>query len=96
MTYRLSDRAGSDLDSILYQGLGSFGERQALAYYNALIETLEAIGRTPEIHRVRRELSEPMRVAPFGSHVILYDVDENGIVMILSIRHGRENWQALS
>ena len=42
--------------------------------------------------RLRSELSPPMRVHPCGSHVILYVVDVERGVVIVRVRHGREDW----
>ena len=93
MSYRLSERADRDLDQILYQGLIRFGESQALAYYDALIEFLGVLATMPEAYRNRMEFKHPIRVAPFRQHVVIYDLDDEQIT-ILTIRHGSENWQA--
>lgn len=42
--------------------------------------------------RLRTEITPPLRVLAHRSHVILYGVDQDGVAIILRIRHGREDW----
>lgn len=52
------------------------------------------LGQNPQMVRERSEISPPVRVYPCGSHVIVYILDHSGEVLILRVRHGREDWQA--
>ncbi|WP_232716524.1 type II toxin-antitoxin system RelE/ParE family toxin [Epibacterium ulvae] len=54
-------------------------------------ESISIIADTPELARLRFEISPPVRIHHVESHVIVYLTDECG-VRILRIRHHRENW----
>ena len=41
--------------------------------------------------RERSELSPPVRAHPCGSHVILYTIEPDGI-LIVRVRHERKDW----
>ncbi|WP_438985218.1 type II toxin-antitoxin system RelE/ParE family toxin [Aequoribacter sp.] len=40
----------------------------------------------------RFELSPPVRVHPFRSHIIIYTQENNGDIFIVRVRHSREDW----
>ncbi len=91
MSYQLTKKAEEDLISIAERGIELFGERQAQFYHNALFELFEVISANPKMARERSKLSPPVRVHPFKAHVIIYQIDGDGI-SIIRIRHGREDW----
>jgi len=91
MIYRLTQEAEEDLISIAERGIELFGERQTKLYHNALFELFEVISTSPKMARERSELSPPMRVHPFKVHVVIYQIEGDG-VSIVRIRHGREDW----
>ena len=96
VSYELSARADQDLSDILRYGLQEFGERRAVAYFNALLETIEQIGAMPQAYMLRDVGGLQIRVAPHSVHVILYEIQESGTAFILTIRGARENWQGYS
>ena len=91
MNYQLTREAEEDLVSIAERGIELFGERQAQFYHNALFDLFEVISANPKIARERNELSPPVRVHPFKAHVVIYQIEGDG-VSIIRIRHGREDW----
>lgn len=52
------------------------------------------IDRYPRIARLRQEIDDATRGFPVGVHIIFYQVDDADDVLILRIRHGREDWLA--
>jgi len=94
MSYKLTGKAEDDVVSIYLEGLKTFGEAQAERYHLELEGVFEAIGHSPYLARERRELSPPMRVHPHGSHIIIYLVDAAKNVLIVRVRHAREDWVA--
>jgi toxin ParE1/3/4 len=44
--------------------------------------------------RERLEITPPVRIHPFRSHLIVYIVDDNNDVFIVRIRHEHEDWQS--
>ncbi|MEM9578042.1 MAG: type II toxin-antitoxin system RelE/ParE family toxin [Pseudomonadota bacterium] len=94
MNYRLSAKAEADLVQIYIDGVTEFGVTQAEAYQDKIDQTIELIANNPEMARLREEISPPVRIHPVHAHVIVYLVDDNRMVRILRVRHGRENWPA--
>lgn len=91
MWIRLSAAAREDLKSILREGLRRFGETAAFRYNEDLKRLLHLIGETPFMARERDEFEPPIRVHPFRSHIIIYQIEEDH-VLVLRIRHGHEDW----
>ena len=91
MNYQLTREAEEDLVSIAERGIELFGERQAQLYHNALFDLFEMISANPKMARERSELSPPVRVHPFKTHVVIYQIKGDGI-SIIRIRQGREDW----
>ncbi len=50
------------------------------------------IAASPQIARERNELSPPARIHPCGSHVIVYVTEPDGDVLVVRVRHAREDW----
>ena len=91
MTYRLSRKAEEDIISIWLYGAETFGVDQADRYHNQLSEAFKLIALNPELARERDEIPPPVRVHPFGSHLIVYEID-GSTVCVLRIRHHSEDW----
>ena len=92
MTWRLSEAAEEDLIGIWLTGADRYGPAQADRYQDGLEATFELLGQFPELARERAELTPPLRVHPFGSHMILYLVRSDGSVFVVRVRHQREDW----
>jgi toxin ParE1/3/4 len=91
IAYRLSRRADNDFEQVYFEGLDRFGKAQADAYVRDLTGVFELIGDNPRMARFRYEIEPPVRVHPHRSHLIVYEED-SAFVVILRIRHARENW----
>ncbi len=92
MKVRYAAAAEADLKSIYLSGSEMFGRRQAEAYAAGLRGAVEVIAQFPLASRLRETIQPPVRVRPFQSHVIIYTLDEAG-VLILRFRHAHEDWQ---
>ncbi len=73
-----------------------FGAAQADRYIGGLLGALDLIADFPAAARLRTELKPPIRAYPYKSHVILYDIDATGDVLVVRIRHGHEEWSDLA
>lgn len=93
MPYCLSNRAQDDLIAIYVEGASEFGLERADTYHSALEDVFTLIGDYPEMARLREEITPPVRIHPFKSHMIIYEV-EGDHATILRVRHARENWIA--
>lgn len=91
--YVLSRKAEDDVIAIFVHGAEQFGLRQAEHYHDLLGKTLQFLAENPEAARERTEITPPVRIHPFESHMVLYTVDERGDVFVLRVRHGHEDWQ---
>ena len=91
MSYQLSFAAEQDLINMYLEGAENFGRAQADAYQNRIDGVIHLLAANPEMARLRTEVSPPVRVHPILSHVIIYEIDGEGIT-IVRVRHQRENW----
>lgn len=92
MRYRLTQKAAADILGIYRRGIELLGVEQAARYHGRLRHTLEILAQNPQIARPRQELSPPARVHPCGAHLVIYMVEEGGGILVLRVRHGREDW----
>ncbi len=91
MNYKLSDAADIDIVNIYAEGVHQFGLAQADLYHDALFDLFDLLSESPRMARERVELSPPVRVHPFKAHVIIFKI-EDGDILIIGVRHGREDW----
>lgn len=91
-SYTLSKAAERDLAQIAAYTIETFGIEQALAYRDGLIGCSNFLAEHPKSARLRHELNPPVRARRFQSHLIFYDEQPDGGVLILRVRHGREDW----
>lgn len=94
MGFRLSDDADEDYFAIFRYGVEQFGQEQAERYADLLDRAFILLAAHPRAGRERPELRDAVRAYPTGSHMILYVVEDDDDVMVLRIRHGREDWAA--
>jgi toxin ParE1/3/4 len=90
--YRLSGAADRDIGLIASRGIEMFGVAQARAYHTAIFDLFGLLADTPRLGRERFDLSPPVRVHPYRSHVVIYRIEDDGHVLVLRVRHGREDW----
>ncbi|AOO80098.1 type II toxin-antitoxin system RelE/ParE family toxin [Bosea vaviloviae] len=92
MAVRRTPRADQDLVGIYLEGVGQFGQRQAEIYAANLSSCFELLASQPLMARERTEIQPPVRVHAHGSHIIVYAVDEEDI-LIMRVLHGRRDWE---
>jgi toxin ParE1/3/4 len=91
MSVRLTIEAELDLADIFVLGNARFGRRQAEKYLSSLQGVFTLIGTQPRMASERMVAGRSVRAHPFGAHVILYELDDLGI-LILRVRDAREDW----
>lgn len=89
--YRLTPAAQGDLEAIWRFTANRWSVRQAEAYLSGLRDVLEDLIANPRMARERFELTPPVRVHPYGSHIIIYMIETDHLAVV-RIRHSRENW----
>ena len=92
MGYILSRKAEEDVISIYVHGLENFGELQAAKYHARLEACFEFLASNPLAAPERREISPPVRIHPFGVHIVIYQIIDTGGIFIIRVRHEREDW----
>lgn len=92
MPYRLTRQAAQDIIDIYVQGAEQFGVDQADAYHALLESTFDFLATHPLAARRRLELSPPVRIHPVQSHLVIYEREDDGSVLIIRVRHTREDW----
>lgn len=86
--YRTTSAADADLEGIVAESLESWGERQADAYYIAIVAAIRRLGDYPEIGRERDDLFVGCRSHPVEQHLIYYRIARSGI-LVFRILHKR-------
>ena len=92
MGFRLSRQAEEDLIEIYWQGARQLGIEQARRYHQQLQKCIQFLSKNPRAARERTEITPPVRVYPFGSHLIVYSHTASEEILIIRIRHGLEDW----
>jgi len=92
--YRLTRQADDDISRIYFHGAERFGIDQADRYHSELATIFELIALNPEMARERHEIEPAVRIHPHKSHLIVYQIEKDGRVLIIRVRHGQENWDA--
>lgn len=90
--WRLTRAAVDDIAGIFVEGLALFGLEQADKYHDGLAAAFDFLADYPRAARLRDEISPPVRAYPYKSHLILYELEDGDAVVILRVRHGREDW----
>lgn len=91
MAYFISDRAAEDIYWIFEQGKRQFGERSAVAYQVLLGEAIIAAAAHPLAGPLRETATGPARVRYFGSHLVVYDISGEDII-VQRIFHQHQDW----
>lgn len=86
--------AGQDIADIWVYGTERWGADQADRYFDAMVNLFDLLSEQPEIARLRDEFSPPVRIHPYGLHVVVYETVETGIA-IIRVLHNRRNILAL-
>ena len=92
--YRLTPQAISDLESIWTYTAETWSVEQAEAYIDELTHIFELIVATPEMAREYHEFSLPVRIHSHRSHVIIYMMKGDHVV-IVRVLGGRQDWRAI-
>jgi toxin ParE1/3/4 len=92
LPYRLTRQAEDDIIRVYREGMRLFGSAQAERYHRELQGMFELLARFPGMAREREEIRPPVRIHPHKAHLIVYVVEPDGSVLVLRLRHGREDW----
>jgi toxin ParE1/3/4 len=91
-TFRTTRLADQDIIDIYASGAALFGMDQADRYFAGLTNAFAILAENPGIARERREFVPPVCIHPYGMHLVIYCVDEAGI-LIIRVPRGRRDWE---
>lgn len=92
MSYRLSRAAEEDVIALYGEGVRQFGLAQADRYLVGLESVFHFLADHPYAARERVEIEPSVRCLAYGAHIVIYLTDSLGDILILRIRHSREDW----
>lgn len=92
--YRLTPRAGLDLEDIWVYSARTWSPGQADTYLRGLHAALADLCANPMIARERQDTVPPVRLHPYRSHLIIFMIEEDHL-NVLRVAHRRQNWHAL-
>ncbi len=92
MGYKITRKAAEDITHIYIEGVAMFETHQAEAYHTAMERTFELLAENPNMARQSTEITPPVRIHPYQSHLIVY-VENDSDILIVRVRHGREDWK---
>lgn len=84
--YALTKRAEADLFDVFLFGFEQFGARPAEIYAAELEHTFQLLADNPRMGREAESIAPGVRRHEHGSHVILYEISADG-VLILALVH---------
>lgn len=90
--YILSKAARADLIGIARYGDKTWGISKSDTYRDGLIRQFEVLVESPRLFRERDEFFPPVRICPYGSHIIIYRLNDKKQIEIIRVRHSREDW----
>lgn len=93
-SFKVSQQAEEDLSDIFEAGVVNFGFNHAVRYHDRPERIFALLVSAPQIARLRTEYDPPIRVYPVAAHIVVYSVQPDGLIEIIRIRHGREDWSA--
>lgn len=69
-----------------------FGPRQGVAYAEGLRRSILRLGRFPRSAPIRPGFSAAIRIMPYRSHIVLYEIDPGGVHTFASGTRTRIGW----
>jgi toxin ParE1/3/4 len=85
--------ARADLAEIWQWTAVRWGGEQAEAYLAGLKAAIGLLLDSPEMAHERPEISPPVRLYPCRSHVVIYRLSGDSLI-VHRVVHGRSNWQS--
>ena len=74
--------AENDLINIWQYSFEEWGEHKANTYLNGIDLALKRLCQNPTLYRERSEFTPSVRFMPFEQHICIYQLQEQGILLI--------------
>lgn len=88
--FRFTELAKADLDDIAAFSLERWGLEQALSYLDGLEQVCAMLADNPNLGPSAAEIEPNLRRRAYQSHVIFYEADANGVLIIRVLHHSRD------
>lgn len=88
--YTVSKAANSDIRSIARYTQDTWGKDQRRRYLDGLNEKFDMLAETPELAVERRDFQPPVRIHHYEKHLIVYAINDSGI-LIVRVLHQSQN-----
>lgn len=92
--YRLTPRALADIEDIWRYTAETWSIAQADRYVDALAGVFGTIAAFPTLAAERLEFSPPVRIHTYESHLVVYLVDAD-VVVVVRVLGGKQDWLAI-
>ena len=88
-SYRISEKAIEDLESIWFYTLHKWSAEQADRYYNLIITEIEFIAKNFSAGKSMEHIKTGYKASIVKSHLIFYKKSKDNIVEVIRILHQR-------
>ena len=69
-----------------------FGLAQADRYHDGPEAAFVFLSEYPRAALLRHEIDPPVRAHRYKAHLIVYEIEAEGGIVVLRVRHSREDW----
>lgn len=90
----LTPQAEGDMEEIWLHGAAEWSPEQADRYVDGITAVFELLCAMQGIARERPEFNPPVRIHPYGAHLIIYRTIEDRVEVLRTLG-GRQNWSVL-
>ena len=80
--YRFLPAARDDLEDVWEYTIARWDVEQAIGYTDEIEAACEILCESPLMCREREEYYPPVRIHPHGEHLIVYVMDDEGILIV--------------
>ena len=92
--FRLTKAAEADLQAIAQYTVEHFGAEKAAHLAAEFRRAFQSLADRPRKARLRTEINPPVRTWVNQAHIILFDIVGEKEILIVRVRHSREDWTA--
>lgn len=85
-SYRLSNKADNDIAEHYEYGILNFGLGQAREYLLGLHQKFQTLAENPLLGRSATEIKADLRRLEYGSHVVFYLPEQDGVLIVRVLR----------
>jgi len=88
--YKLTNDAENDLTDLYVYGFKEFGEEQAEKYFFEIEKCIKLLADTPMMCRERKEFTPSVRIHHHVSHLIIYTIEQEHILVIRVLQNSMD------